>query len=93
MAVLMPPFSPATPPHPAAGREATRRFARCRQLAYIGLVHRKKSPAFNALICGADAMTDAIRMTERDEDVCCRSRELVETLCIMQPVDCDLPRR
>lgn len=34
-------ISPATPPHPAAGREATRLFAKCRQLADIGLVHRK----------------------------------------------------
>ena len=49
------------------------------------------------LICGADAMIDglgdAIRMTESDEDVCCPSREFIETLCIMEPVDCDLLRR
>jgi hypothetical protein len=32
-------------------------------------------------------------MTESDENVCCRSREFIETLYIMEPVDCYLPRR
>ncbi len=47
------------------------------------------------LICSAEAMTNdlgyAIRITKSDENVRCHSREFVETLCVMKPVDCDLP--
>jgi hypothetical protein len=46
-------------------------------------------------ICGADATTDrfgdAIRIAESDENVRCRGCELVETFCIMEPVDRNLP--
>jgi hypothetical protein len=48
------------------------------------------------LVCGAaviDGLGDATRMTESDENVCCPSREFIETLCTMEPVDCDLLRR
>jgi hypothetical protein len=47
------------------------------------------------LICSADPMTNrlgyAIRTAEGDENIRCRSREFVETLCIMKPVNGDLP--